>query len=100
MQEALAPPSKEETFRACKLDLRERIEHFWFYGMFKDLVRLRKADAVFSLHGQAGIDGAVLSDKAFVLRFFGPAAPASLRSNFQFRISSLRGGRRPVGTGL
>jgi maltooligosyltrehalose trehalohydrolase len=71
MQEALVPPSKEETFQACKLDLGERIEHFQFYGMFKDLVRLRKEDAVFSLQGEAGIDGAVLSDRAFMLRFFG-----------------------------
>ncbi|RPJ29401.1 MAG: malto-oligosyltrehalose trehalohydrolase, partial [Planctomycetaceae bacterium] len=71
MQEALAEPSQHETFLRSILDFRQRMENSRFYDMFKDLARLRRTDEVFSLQGEAGIDGAVLSDAAFVLRLFG-----------------------------
>ncbi len=71
MQRSLMDPGKEEAFQSSKLDFRQREQHARFYALFKDLIRLRKTDAVFSLQGQLGVDGAVLSDKAFVLRFFG-----------------------------
>jgi len=71
MQEALADPSRRETFLRCILDFRQRVANAPFYEMFKDLAKLRRTDEVFSLQGEAGIDGAVLSDAAFLLRFFG-----------------------------
>lgn len=39
--------------------------------MHRDLLKLRKEDPVFSYPRPEGVDGAVLSDRAFVLRFFG-----------------------------
>ncbi len=71
MQEVLANPSLRETFERSTLDFHQRIENSQFYEMFKDLVKLRWMDNVFSLQGRRGIDGAVLSDAAFLLRFFG-----------------------------
>ena len=70
MIQFLAEPGREETFVQSRLNLHERQENFRFYSMFKELARLRRTDEVFSLRG-AGIEGAVLSDRAFVLRFFG-----------------------------
>jgi maltooligosyltrehalose trehalohydrolase len=70
-QQALSDPGREETFAASRLRFGERQENSRFYGLFKDLVRLRRTDEVFSVYGKAGIEGAVLSDAAFVLRFFG-----------------------------
>lgn len=70
-QQVLPAPGREETFARSRLNVRERQENFRFHNLFRDLVRLRRTDEVFSLHGKGGIEGAVLSDKALVLRFFG-----------------------------
>lgn len=72
MMQLLAEPGQEETLARSRLDLHERRENSRFYAMFKDLVSLRRNDEVFGLYGNGGIEGAVLSDHAFVLRFFGP----------------------------
>jgi len=73
--EATAPflpePGLETTFSQSKLDFRQGQENFRFHTLFKDLVRLRRTDEVFLLCGKEGIEGAVLSDRAFLLRFFG-----------------------------
>ncbi|MGH9938348.1 MAG: malto-oligosyltrehalose trehalohydrolase [Blastocatellia bacterium] len=70
----LADPSDARTFERSKLDLSERERHSAIYGMHRDLLRLRREDAVFSAQragGPKSVDGAVLGDEAFVLRFFG-----------------------------
>lgn len=82
VQEVFAEPSRIETFLRSKLDLRQRIENAAYYRMFRSLVKLRRNDDVFSLQGEGGLDGAVLSDHAFVLRFFGPGSDRLLVVNF------------------
>jgi len=67
-------PGAAATFEACKLDLGERVRHAPTYALHRDLLALRRDDAVFSAQGAHGIDGAVLSPEAFVLRFFGDGA--------------------------
>jgi maltooligosyltrehalose trehalohydrolase len=71
----LPNPSDPETFRRSKLDLAEREAHASIYALHKDLIRLRKDHAAFSSERPRGVDGAVLSSTAFVLRFpaFGAA---------------------------
>jgi len=73
-QAVLANPCDVRTFERSKLDLSERESHSAIYEMHRDLLRLRREDAVFSAQ-RAGapksVDGAVLGDEAFVLRFFG-----------------------------
>jgi maltooligosyltrehalose trehalohydrolase len=71
-REPLADPSDRSTFEQCRLDLRERDMHGDIYRLHIDLLRLRREDLAIKRHGAAGIDGAVLSSAAFVLRFFTP----------------------------
>ena len=69
----LPDPSDPATFERCKLDLSERERHREVYELHRDLLRLRRADAVFSAQEPRGVDGAVLGAEAFVLRYFGDA---------------------------
>jgi maltooligosyltrehalose trehalohydrolase len=64
-------PTDPATFERCKLDLGERERHAPCYSLHRDLLRLRREDPVFRLQGAKGLDGAVLSHEALVLRFFG-----------------------------
>ena len=64
-------PGAPATFEGCKLDLGERVRHAGVYALHRDLLAMRREDAVFSAQGAHGIDGAVLGPEAFVLRFFG-----------------------------
>ena len=70
----LANPGDPATFEICKLDHAERERHAEAHALHKDLLRLRREDAVFRAQRPGGVDGAVLSSEAFVLRFFGGAA--------------------------
>jgi maltooligosyltrehalose trehalohydrolase len=63
-------PEDASTFERCKLDLSEREKHAGVYALHRDLLRLRREDAVFSRPYKRGVDGAVLAPEAFVLRFF------------------------------
>ena len=71
MQEMLIDPGNPETFNSSKLDFSERERHANIYQMHRDLLRLRREDPSFRIQRKGGVDGAVLSDEAFVLRFFG-----------------------------
>lgn len=71
MRACLIDPSSHEAFERSKLDFSERERHSAIYDMHRDLLKLRREDAVFSSQRERGIDGAVLGDEAFVLRFFG-----------------------------
>ncbi len=67
----LPNPSALETFERCKLDHAERDSHQEIYELHRDLLRLRREDAVFSAQEPRALDGAVLGSEAFVLRYFG-----------------------------
>jgi maltooligosyltrehalose trehalohydrolase len=77
----LAEPSDPETFARCKLDLAEREEHGWAWTLHRDLLRLRREDAVLRRQGDGGLDAAVLADGAFVLRYRGDAEDRILLVN-------------------
>lgn len=67
-------PGSEETFNRSKIDLAEREKpgHAEIYRLHRDLIRLRRQEAAFRRVQKRGdIDGAVLGDRAFVLRYFG-----------------------------
>lgn len=72
IQARLPDPADPTTFVRCKLDFSERERHAWIYEMHRDLLRLRREDPVLSARRRGGVDGAVLSERALVLRFFGP----------------------------
>ena len=68
MQTRLADPGDPETFRRCVLDHGERERHGAAVALHRDLLALRRQ--VFA-NGRPPIDGATLSDDAWVLRYFG-----------------------------
>jgi maltooligosyltrehalose trehalohydrolase len=67
-------PGDPATFQRSKLDLTERQSHAEIYQFHKDLLQLRRDDPVFRAQSFRGLDGAVLSNEAFVLRYFGGPA--------------------------
>jgi maltooligosyltrehalose trehalohydrolase len=60
-----------KTFERSKLDYSEREKNVEIYNLHKDLLKLRREDPVFKAQKYRGLDGAILSEEAFVLRFFG-----------------------------
>ncbi|MGE5525659.1 MAG: malto-oligosyltrehalose trehalohydrolase [Rhodospirillaceae bacterium] len=66
----LIDPAVPEAYERCKLDLRERDTHEHAVALHRDLIRLRRSDPVFAAQRAGGVDGAVLSRDAFVLRYF------------------------------
>ncbi len=70
-QQAILDPADEDTFTRCKLDFTERQKNAPIYALHQDLLRLRREDPVIAAQRRELIDGAVLSERAFVLRWFG-----------------------------
>jgi maltooligosyltrehalose trehalohydrolase len=70
MQTQLPDPADLATFERSKLDLSEREQHAETYALHRDLLVLRREDVVFASQRPGGVDGAVLADEAFVLRYF------------------------------
>ncbi len=66
-------PTEEAAFHSCKLDFSERDTHAAAYALHRDLLALRREDAVLEPGGTVRVDGAVLSANAFVVRYFGAA---------------------------
>ena len=71
VQAQLPDPADLSTFVRAKLQLVERQTHQPMYDLHRDLLRLRREDVTFSRPRSDGVDGAVLGDDAFALRFFG-----------------------------
>jgi maltooligosyltrehalose trehalohydrolase len=67
----LVDPGDPETFQRCKLDFGERAAHAESYALHKDLLRLRRELVAARTTHRRTVDGAVLGDRAFVLRLFG-----------------------------
>jgi maltooligosyltrehalose trehalohydrolase len=68
---SLPVPTDRKNFERCKLNFAERTEQLPFYLLHQDLIRLRREDSRFQKQIQRGVDGAVLGERSFVLRFFG-----------------------------
>ena len=64
-------PGDRATFERCKLDFSERKTNAAAYRLHKDLLRLRREEPVFRVCEARQLDGAVLAEEAFVLRYFG-----------------------------
>ena len=68
VQAQLPDPADPQTFVRSKLDFGERTRHAEMYAACRDLLSIRRDVPVISRPQR--FDGAVLSDDAFVLRFF------------------------------
>jgi maltooligosyltrehalose trehalohydrolase len=73
MQKLLHDPADPATFAQCRLDFADRRRNAPLYDLHRDLMTLRRSDGVFKNPRRRGVDGAVLAEDAFVLRFFGAA---------------------------
>ena len=67
----LADPAKKDTFLECKLKWDEVQYHAHVVRLHRDLIRLRKEDAVFSQQDREAVEGSVIGPDAFLLRWFG-----------------------------
>jgi maltooligosyltrehalose trehalohydrolase len=70
MHTRLPDPTDRRAFESCRLDLSERERHHEAYALHRDLLSLRRNDPVINAQGPGAVDGAVLADDLFVLRFF------------------------------
>ena len=70
---SLPDPCDRLTFEKSKLDFADRRRHAAIYDLHRDLLRLRREDAVFSAQRADRIHGAVLAGEAFLLRYLGVA---------------------------
>jgi maltooligosyltrehalose trehalohydrolase len=70
LQGTLADPADTPTFSRSVLDLGERERHAEAYRLHQDLMLLRKQTVAFRAERPGTVDGAVLSNHAFLLRFF------------------------------
>ena len=69
MQANLTDPGDARTFARSVLDLGERERHGSVYALHRDLLALRREDPVLRRR-PCRVDGAVLGDEAWMLRFF------------------------------
>jgi maltooligosyltrehalose trehalohydrolase len=80
-RERVLAPADPATFKSAKLDFKERESNVAVLRLHTDLLRLRREDPVIASQSREQIDGAVFSDCAFVLRYFGPAGDRLLLVN-------------------
>jgi maltooligosyltrehalose trehalohydrolase len=68
----LAHPADPDSFKSCKLIAADRSqqEAIQLQRLFHDLLRLRREDPAIAEQRRESLDGAVLSEDCFVLRFF------------------------------
>ncbi|HEX6559150.1 MAG TPA: malto-oligosyltrehalose trehalohydrolase, partial [Longimicrobiales bacterium] len=71
-RDRLLDPHDPATFERCKLDRAERARHGEALALHRDLIALRKSDAVFAQAASCRIDGAILGNAAFLIRYFDP----------------------------
>jgi maltooligosyltrehalose trehalohydrolase len=71
MTGCLPEPGDRSTFERSRLDWNDLENNSEIYNLHRDLLALRKSEPVFHMQRTHVVDGAVLSDRAFVLRFFG-----------------------------
>jgi maltooligosyltrehalose trehalohydrolase len=77
---AIDDPGARETFLRSVLDAGERESHAAAYQLHQDLLALRRSDRAFT-SARDGLDGSVIGDAAFAMRFFANAGDRLLIVN-------------------
>ncbi len=72
VQQILPDPGDRTTFERCRFVRNDDESSRQTWQLIRDLLRLRRDDLAFASREPGRIDGAVLADEAFVLRFFQP----------------------------
>ena len=76
--DTLPPPGNPETFARCKIDHDEFARHSHVVALHRDLLRLRRAE-IYPPEHRLPFDGAVLSNRAMLLRWF--SEPVAAHAN-------------------
>ena len=63
-------PHDPRVFERCKLDWTERAANEHVVALHRDLLTLRREDKAFASQSKASMEGAVLAERCFVLRWF------------------------------
>jgi len=66
---SLDDPADRRTFERCVIDFAERQAHAHVYAMHRDLLALRRTTPAFQAQRRGVVDGAVLGDRSFALRY-------------------------------
>jgi maltooligosyltrehalose trehalohydrolase len=74
MESRLPDPGDVRIFERCKLEWSEWERNGEIVALYRDLLKVRHEDPVLRVRRARGVDGAVLSGDAFVLRFFADRA--------------------------
>jgi maltooligosyltrehalose trehalohydrolase len=69
-QACLPDPTATATFQSCKLDPSDRLTHEAQLLVHKDLIAVRRKDEVLSRQDATSLDGAILNERAFLIRWF------------------------------
>jgi maltooligosyltrehalose trehalohydrolase len=70
MGDRLPDPGDIRTFERCRLDQAERETHAAALALHASLIALRREEIAFHSPGPDDVDGAVIGDQAFVIRWF------------------------------
>lgn len=89
-QATIPAPCDPQVFRQSTLDLSERLRHQTSYALHRDLLRLRREDAVIARQARDLLDGAVIGPEAVVVRYAGDGGDDrlllfNLGSDYDFR---------------
>src|SRR4029079_16704417 len=84
----LPPPGEPDTFTRCKVDQNERAQHPYIVALHRDLLRLRREE-IYTRDRRLSLDGAVLSDRALILRWFSEQQAGADSSNDRLLIVNL-----------
>jgi maltooligosyltrehalose trehalohydrolase len=68
-QQSLPDPADIATFQRSKLDVAERLRHASVLDLHRHLLRLRREDPVISMQLRDNLEGAVLGERALILRW-------------------------------
>lgn len=72
MQALLPDPADPDVFARCKLDWAEAARHEGMLALHRDLLAIRRTHAAFRHAGAKRIDGAVIGEAAFLIRYLLP----------------------------
>jgi len=89
-QQAIPDPADPGTFAACRLDIGEAAGSP-LYRLHRDLLRLRREEPALAAQSRESVDGAVLGEHAFVLRWAGPGRELLLIVNLGPQQPSIAG---------
>jgi maltooligosyltrehalose trehalohydrolase len=67
----LPPPGDPDVFAGSILDWSEFERNAEAVSLHRDLIALRRSDSTFAVQNPRSLDGAVIGEQCFVLRFFG-----------------------------